>query len=180
MEGIEFDTASPPPPDSAVEDDFCGSILARFAGSTQDDHQHLCAVIGAMSQELKDQNLPRTPIAYFGATCSSLDKLLSASSGPDSQGHVVESLMAILCLLLPKVAASVLRKKREYMSELVLKVVRGSSLSPGAVASGLKCVSHLLSVSKDANWSSVAQLYGVLLGFVTDSHPKVNFCLASV
>lgn len=70
------------------------------------------------------------------------------------------------------------------MSELVLKVVRGGSLPPGAVGSGLKCVSHLLSVSKDANWSSVAQLYGVLLGFLTDSHPKIrrqsHLCLRDV
>ncbi|XP_030530465.1 RRP12-like protein isoform X3 [Rhodamnia argentea] len=184
MEGIEFDAASPPPHDPAVEDDFCCSILARFAGSSQDDHQHLCAVVGAMSQELKDQCLPRTPIAYFGATCSSLDKLLSASPGPDPQGHVVESLMTLLCLLLPKVSASVVRKRSQYVSELVLRVVRGGCLPPGAVGSGLKCVSHLLNVSKDANWSSVAQLYGVLLGFVTESHPKIrrqsHLCLRDV
>ncbi|GMP42744.1 hypothetical protein CsSME_00012383 [Camellia sinensis var. sinensis] len=85
MEGFEFDA---PPPYTAADEinDFCNSILTRFSSSTEDHHHRLCVIIGAMSQELKDQPLLLTPVAYFGATCSSLDRL-SAEAEPPS--HVV-------------------------------------------------------------------------------------------
>lgn len=155
-------------PQFLMDADFAGSILSRFSNSTQDEHQHLCTVLGAVSQELKDQNLPTTPIAYFGATCSSLDRL---SSDLDSPAHVVDSLLTILSLLLPRISPAILKKKREYLSELVVRAFH--SKSPPA-ASGLKCISHLLMIRDSDNWSDISQLYGLLLSFVTDPQAKVS------
>jgi ribosomal RNA-processing protein 12 len=37
----------------------------------------------------------------------------------------------------------------------------------------LKCVSHLLIIRDSVHWSDVYLLFNVLLGFLTDSRPKV-------
>lgn len=151
-------------------DEFCESILDRFSSSTQEDHQHLCAVLGTMSQELKDQNIPLTPVAYFGAACSSLDRL---SCEPDPAGHVIESFMTILSLVLPKISPAILKKKGDFTSVLLLRVLRSSSVTAGSVVSGLKCVSQLLITRDPANWSDLSQLYPLLLVYMTDSRSKV-------
>ncbi|KAK0572072.1 hypothetical protein LWI29_025683 [Acer saccharum] len=156
------------------DDDLCSSILSRFSTSMQEDHQHLCAAIGAMAQELKEQNLPLTPIAYFGATCSSLDRLLSFPSPSDPPGHIVGSLSTILSLVLPKISVAVLKKKGDFVTDLVVRVIRFNSVTDGAAISGLKCLSHLMIIRGKVDWSDLSQLYGVFLGFMTDSRPKVR------
>ncbi|KAH8505512.1 hypothetical protein H0E87_012659 [Populus deltoides] len=169
MEGIEFDAPSL----SFPENDFCDSILSRYSTSTQDDHHHLCAIIGTMSQELKDQNLPCTPIAYFGAACSSLDRLSSSYSDPSP--YVIDSLITILSLALPRISIPILKKKRELVSNVVVRVLKlNYSVTAGAVVSGLKCVAHLLSIRDSFNWDDISQLFGVLLSFMTDSRIKVR------
>ncbi|XP_058214149.1 uncharacterized protein LOC131325744 [Rhododendron vialii] len=157
--------------DMHESDDFCNSILSRYSNSTEEHHQHLCAVIGAMSQELKDQKLPLTPIAYFGATCSSLDRLSSETEPP---AHVLDSLLTLLSLVLPRVSSAILKKKTEYVSGVVVRVLRSKSITPGAAASGMKCVSHLLVIGEKFSWSDVSPLYKVLIDHVTDDHPKVR------
>ncbi|KAA8544895.1 hypothetical protein F0562_019710 [Nyssa sinensis] len=137
----------------------------------EEQHHHLCAVIGAMSQELKDQNLPLTPVAYFGAICSSLDRLSADTEPP---GHVVDALLTILSMVLPRISVAILKKKTEYISELVVRSLRSKPITPSVVASGLKCISHLLIVREKASWSDASSLYGILLGYVTDDHPKVR------
>lgn len=170
MEGIELDAPSL----SFPENDFCDSILSRYSTSTQDDHHHLCAIIGTMSQELKDQNLPCTPIAYFGAACSSLDRLSSSYSDPSP--YVIDSLITILSLALPRISIPILKKKRELVSNVVVRVLKlNYSVTAGAVVSGLKCVAHLLSIRDSFNWDDISQLFGVLLSFMTDSRIKVSF-----
>ncbi|KAI4335172.1 hypothetical protein L6164_013842 [Bauhinia variegata] len=179
MEGIKSD--EPAFLIDEINEDFCNSILSRFGNSTNEVHQHLCAVIGAMSQELKDQNLPTTPLAYFGAACSSLDSLLSE---PDRPNHVVDTLLTIISLAIVRVPVLILNKKREFLSELVLRVLRSPSAAESSVISGLKCISHLLINRDTVNWSDVSQLFGLLLGFVTDNRPKVrrqsHLCLRDV
>lgn len=171
MEGIELEEGLTRPFEETTDDgDFCNSILTRFGESTREEHQHLCAVIGAMSQELKDQNMPSSPVAYFGATWSSLDRLLSE---PNPPSHVIESLLAILSLLFPRVPVAVLKKKGELISGPVVRVIQSSFLTMGAATSGLKCISHFLIIKEASNWSEVSQLYGILLNFVTDSRSKV-------
>jgi len=105
-----------------TSDELCNSILSRFGNSTNEDHQHLCTVIGTMSQELKDQNLPSTPVAYFGATCSSLDRL---ASEPQQHVHVVQSLLSILHI-----------KSPQEGRVLVQPIASGSAVS---VAVGRRC-----------------------------------------
>ncbi|KAK7265474.1 hypothetical protein RJT34_33094 [Clitoria ternatea] len=176
MEGIEMEE-----PAFTNDDDLCNSILSRFANSTNDNHQHLCAVIGAMSQELKDHNLPCSPVAYLGAACSSLD---SITSEPNPPNHIIDALLTILSLVAARVPLPVLKKKREYLSELVTRVLRSPSVSESAVISGLKCLSHLLFNRESVDWSDVSPLFNVLLGFITDSRPKVrrqsHLCLRDV
>ncbi|KAJ7979205.1 RRP12-like protein [Quillaja saponaria] len=154
-----------------MDEDLCITILSRFSGSNDEKHQHLCAVIGAMSQEFKDQSLPSTPVAYFGATCSSLDRL---SSEPDPPTHSIDALVTILSLIITRLPVSILKKKREFVSELVVRILRSSSTMESSVISGLKCLSHLLIKRDTVNWSDVSLLYGVLLGFITDSRQKVR------
>lgn len=154
-----------------TNDDLCLSILSRFSNSTKEDHQHLCSVIGAMSQELKDQNLPSSPVAYFGAACSSLDRLAFELDPP---AYVVNTLLTILHLVLPRIPPAIRKKKADFLSELLVRVLRSPLLSVGAVISGLKCTSHLLNNRDAINWSDICHLYGVLLGFLTDSRPKVR------
>ncbi|XP_021804868.1 RRP12-like protein [Prunus avium] len=179
MEGIEMDDGCTLP--LIEDDDICTSILARFGNSTREDHHHLCAAIGAMAQELKDKNLPSTPVAYLGFTCSSLDGLSSQLEPP---AHVIDALLTILSIVFQKVSAAILVKKSEFLSELLVRVLRSPSLTVGAAVSGLKCISHLLIIRGRVNWSDVSSLYGFLLSFITDSRPKVRrqsqLCLRDV
>ncbi|KAH0970908.1 hypothetical protein GBA52_023064 [Prunus armeniaca] len=180
MEDIEMDDAYTLPL-SEDDDDICTSILARFSNSTRDDHRHLCAAISAMSQELKDKNIPSTPVAYLGFTCSSLDGL---SSQPEPPAHVIDALLTILSIVFQKVSAAILMNKSEFLSELLVRVLRSSSLTVGVAVSGLKCISHLLIIRGRVNWSDVSSLYGLFLSFITDSCPKVrrqsHLCLRDV
>ncbi|TQD93685.1 hypothetical protein C1H46_020689 [Malus baccata] len=180
MEGIEMDDPHALPFNDD-DDDICPSILTRFSSSTREDHHHLCAAVGAMAQELKDKNLPLTPVAYLGITCSSLDGLASQLDPP---GHVIDALLTILCIVFQKVSAAIIVKKNDFLSELLVRVFRSPSLTVGAAVSGLKCISHLLIVRGRVNWSDVSQLYGFLLSFETDSRPKVrrqsHLCLRDV
>lgn len=69
---------------------------------------------------------------------------------------------------------AVLKKKGDFLADLVLRVVRLSSVTAGAAVSGLKCLSHLLIGRGRVDWSDVSQLYGVVLALMTDSRPKVR------
>ncbi|GKV24693.1 hypothetical protein SLEP1_g34276 [Rubroshorea leprosula] len=177
MEGIEMEGTV-----ISSADEFCESILSHFSNSTQ-EHQHLCATIGTMAQELKDQNITLTPLAlaYFGATLSSLDHLLSTTDPPHK---VVQSFTTIVSLVLPTIPAGVVKKSGNFVWKTVVGALRMSSVTDGLVLPGLKCISHLLTTGDQANWSNLGQLYGVLLGYVTDSRSKVrkqaHLCLRDV
>ncbi|GAB4838105.1 hypothetical protein Ancab_027636 [Ancistrocladus abbreviatus] len=165
-------------------EDFCASVLSKFSNSHKEDHQHICAVIGAMAQELKDQSLPLSSVAYFGATVSALDRLSSELSSSGSPNQAVETLVTILSMIMPRISAGILRKKRQLLAELVIRVIVPNSLSPAATASGLKCLSHLLLIRDSVGWSDVSQLYGFLLNFIIHSQHKVrrqsHMCLRDV
>ncbi|GAB2219203.1 hypothetical protein Droror1_Dr00006834 [Drosera rotundifolia] len=151
--------------------DLCASILTGFSNSTKEDHKHLCAVIGAISQELKDHNLGLSSAAYFAATVSSLERL---SGDASSSIQAVEALITILSMVMVRVSVGIVRKRREMVSELLVRVLGSKELSPKAKVDGLKCVSCLLMIRDGVGWSDLSNLYGFLLNFVTDSHPKVR------
>src|SRR4051812_39092531 len=106
MEGIEMEES--PSIINESNGDLCNFILSRFGKSTSESHQHLCAVIGAMSQELRDHNLPSSPVAYFGATCSSLDRI---AAEPNPANHLIDALLTILSLVIVRLPPAVLEKK---------------------------------------------------------------------
>ncbi|KAJ8491333.1 hypothetical protein OPV22_013054 [Ensete ventricosum] len=181
---------------SAVEDDtpsgVCGGdidgediaagVLARFQNSAREDHQHLCATVATMAQAVKDQGLPLTPVAYFGATASSLDRLSrDPASGSDP---ALASLLSFLALALPRVPRSVVRSRWKEVSDTLVRILGFDSLPLGCVRSGLRCASYFLVVGDMTDWSALSPLYGVLLCFVTDERPKVrkecHSCLSDV
>ncbi|GER40433.1 ARM repeat superfamily protein [Striga asiatica] len=168
MEGVEMETA---PPEKLSSEDFCSAVLSQFSRSNNEHHLHICAAIGAMSQELIDQNLPLTPIAYFGATCSSIDRL---SSSVDAPCHLLEALLTILSLVIDRFSPSVLRSKFDYLSELLIRVLGAKSVGVNGLVPGMKCASRLLVVREKVSWADVAQLYGVLIGYIADERPKVR------
>ncbi|XP_047337645.1 RRP12-like protein [Impatiens glandulifera] len=151
--------------------DFCELIISRFTNSTHEHHHHLCSLAGTMSQELKDQNIPLSNVAYFGATTSSLDRLSSEAEPPS---HVLEALLSLLSMLLPRVAIPIIRNKAYYLSNILIRALRLKSATPGGVAAGLKCVSHLLIVLNKSSWTEISSLYGSLLSYATDSNLKVR------
>ncbi|CAK9159241.1 unnamed protein product [Ilex paraguariensis] len=162
MEGLEM---------QGPDDSFCDSVMSQFSNSKQEHHHHICTIIGTMSQELKDQSLPLVPTAYFGATCSSLERL---SLEPDPPTHIIDALTTILSLVVDRVSPSILKKKYDYLCDLIVKVLRSKSITPLGVASGLKCIKQLLIAHDKGNWADLSHLYGVLLSYITDDRPKVR------
>lgn len=164
------------------DDEFCNSILSRFSNSGDPQHHHICSIIGDISQGLKDLNHPLTPLAYFGATSTSLDKLLS--SDPNPPAHHIDALITIISMLLPSISPAVLRKESDYLSGLLTRVIQSHAVTDNIVASGLKCISHLLIAGHQTSWSDVSPLFGTLLGFIADSRLKVrrqaHVCLRDV
>lgn len=161
-----------PFPDNS-SDDFCNIVLSQFCDSNNEHHVHICTAIGTMSQELREQSFPLTPIAYFGATCSSLQTLYTAApEGPPS--HLVDALSTILSLVIPRINQAMLRKKYEYLSDVMIQLLGLKSIGVEGIVSCLKCVVHLLIVGAKGNWSDVAQIYGVFIGYITDDRQKVT------
>ncbi|CAI9100786.1 OLC1v1037959C2 [Oldenlandia corymbosa var. corymbosa] len=169
MEGIEME--DPEFHQSAEDSDVCARILLQFDDAANEHHLHVCAAIGAMSQELKEQNLPLKPLSYFGATCSSLQRLSSAAE-TETPGHLVDALVTILSEVIELLQKAVLRKKFDYLADLLMKVLRLKSVGPDGVISGLKCVSHL--AVENLSWAEVSPLFGVLVGYLTDDGTNIR------
>ncbi|KAK9110865.1 hypothetical protein Sjap_018925 [Stephania japonica] len=154
-------------------DDMCDYILSRLSNSLVEEHQRVCAAVGSMAQELKDQGIPSTPTAYLGATISSLDRLSLHSQSSDPP--TITALLTLLSIILPNISPALLMKKRSFLSEPVLRILLDEeSLSVDSLASGLKCVSQLLAAGDKADWSDSSQLYGLLMRFICDSRLKVR------
>ncbi|KAM3395018.1 RRP12-like protein [Capsicum galapagoense] len=169
MEGIEMEH----PFLENSSDDFCNTVLSQFCKSNNEHHVHICTAIGTMSQELRDQSFPLTPIAYFGATCSALQSLYSATpEGPPS--HLIDALSTILSLVVPRINQAILRKKYEHLSHVMIQLLGLKTIGTEGIVSCLKCVKHLLIVGAKGNWSDVAKLYGVFIGYITDDRQKVR------
>ncbi|KAK4355750.1 hypothetical protein RND71_024721 [Anisodus tanguticus] len=169
MEGIEMEHPLP----ENTSDEFCSTVLLLFSDSNNEHHVHICTAIGTMSQELRDQSYSLNPITYFGATCSSLQRLYTSTpEGPPS--HLIDALSTILSLVVPRINQAILRKKYEYLSDLMIRLLGLKSIGIEGIVSCLKCVKHLLVVGDKGNWSDVAQLYGVFIGYIKDDRQKVR------
>lgn len=171
MEGLEMHDSEFQLEPIEEDVDIGASILSEFSNSTADDDRHLCAVVGAMAQELKDQKVSLSPLAYFAATISSLDRL---SADPSAAATSVDALLTVLSLLLPRVSTAILRRKWNLLLDLLVRVLQGGHHSQSATVAGIKCLAHLLEIRVSGVWSDVSRFYGFLLGFVTDSDPQVR------
>ncbi|CAN6825587.1 RRP12-like protein [Brassica napus] len=167
---------TPSEPDLPLSADFGEFMLSRLSQSKRPDHNHLCAVIDELSKALAEGNHSRTPVAYFAATCSSLDSLLSADA--ESPMDVVQPHVVILSLVFPKVSPGVL-KRNGLALRLVLSVLRLRSVTSECLISALKCLVHLLMMGNE-----VSEAHSILLNLVTHSDGKVrklaNSCLRDV
>lgn len=179
MEGIEMEneTFLQNQCDGDFSDDICARILSRFSNAADEHHLHVCTTVGAMTQELKEQNLPLKPLTYFGAACSSLHRLATASE-TETPGHIVDALVTLLSLVISEFEDfndAVLRKKFDFLSDVLMRVLRLRSIGPNGIVPGLKCVSLLFtSVRENVVWDNVSQLYGVLVSYITDDRTKVT------
>ncbi|ESQ52033.1 hypothetical protein EUTSA_v10016153mg [Eutrema salsugineum] len=168
-------------PELPVSEDFGEFMRSRLSQSKRPDHEQLCAAIEELSKILAEDNLSRTPVAYFAATCRSLDSILSADAEP--RLDVVQPHVVILSLVFPKVSAGVL-KRNGLALRLVLNVLRLRSATPECLISALKCLVHLLTTVESVMGNEGSESYTILLNFVTHSDGKVrkvaNSCLRDV
>ncbi|KAL8239996.1 hypothetical protein R6Q59_016563 [Mikania micrantha] len=156
------------------EEDFCNSVLSRFSNSSDQQHHHICSIIADISQGLKDHGHPLTPLAYFGATSASLDKLL-LSADHNSTSHHLHALLTIISMLLPTISSALLRKEFDYVSALLTRVIHSHAVTDSVIVSCLKCISHMLIVGHRTSWSDdVSPLFQILLQFIVDSRLKVR------
>lgn len=160
-----------------VSEDFGEFMRSRLSQSKRPDHKHLCAVIEELSKTLAEDNHGRTPVAYFAATCISLDSLLSADAEPPLD--VVQPHVVILSLVFPKVSAGVL-KRNGLALRLVLSVLRLRSATPECLISGLKCLVHLLTTVESIMANEGSESYSILLNFITHSEGKVIYKFTAV
>ncbi|KAG2326830.1 hypothetical protein Bca52824_009558 [Brassica carinata] len=174
---------TPSEPDLPVSGDFGEFMLSCLSQSKRPDHKHLCAVIDELSKALAEGNHSRTPVAYFAATCSSLDSLLSASDEEEPPLDVIQPHVVILSLVFPKVSAGVL-KRNGLALRLVISVLRLRSATPECLISALKCLVHMLTTVESMMGNEVSEAHSTLLNLVTHSDGKVrklaNSCLRDV
>ncbi|KAJ3696083.1 hypothetical protein LUZ60_001460 [Juncus effusus] len=175
---MEMDISS----DFIEDSDLAAALLRRFESSPHEDHQRLCAAVGAISQSLKDQSIPLTPVAYFGATSSSLDQLSKDSSS--AADPVTASLLVFLSYCLPGVPAPVLRSKGGSICESIVRILGFGLVSESGVKAGLKCISRLIVAGDKSNWTSLKPFYDVVLRFAINHRPKVrkqaHMCLKEI
>ncbi|KAJ8432042.1 hypothetical protein Cgig2_006327 [Carnegiea gigantea] len=143
------------------EDDIGASVLSRFSTSDDEEDRQLCVVVGAMAQELKDQNVSLSPVAYFGATVYALDRL-------SSDDKAVDSLLCFLSFVMPRISPGILQKKRQFCCSFWL------GFSSVVQCEGGRNYSLLVIRDASAGWSDVSDFYGFLLGFITDSDAKAR------
>ncbi|GKB21668.1 retrovirus-related pol polyprotein from transposon TNT 1-94 [Tanacetum coccineum] len=156
-----------------MEDDFCNQMMSQLKDSEDDDFA-MKTIFGDISQSLKETNLPLTPLAYLGATCTSLDKLLLVVSESNNVSSSVDGLVSIVSMLLPHISSPVLRKESQFISSLITRVIHSNNNHIVVVCRGLKCVSHLIVFGHHTTWSIVSPLFSLLLSFIVNSNLKVS------
>lgn len=172
-----------------VDDDVSigTSILMQFTDFTREDHHQLRAVLAVMSHRIMEKNLSPTPAAYLAATCSSLRHL------DHEIPTIIEALLKILSLVIPKVSAAKLMDEIELVSQSLVHVLRWSdSFTESSALSGIKCVSHLLITIRNRmdDWSDNSAaafwgLYSCLIALIVIYYPfqvstyVLDFCVVS-
>ncbi|GKE25934.1 hypothetical protein Tco_1441318, partial [Tanacetum coccineum] len=171
---IENSTKAAAKAKANMEDDFCNQMMSQLKDSEDDDFA-MKTIFGDISQSLKETNLPLTPLAYLGATCTSLDKLLLVVNESNNVSSSVDGLVSIVSMLLPHISSPVLRKESQFISSLITRVIHSNNNHMVVVCRGLKCVSHLIVFGHHTTWSLVSPLFSLLLSYVANSNLKVSF-----
>ncbi|XP_010509765.1 PREDICTED: RRP12-like protein isoform X2 [Camelina sativa] len=162
---------TPSEPDLPVSEDFGEYMRARLSQSKRPDHEHLCAVIEELSKTLAEDNHGRTPVAYFAATCSSLNSILLDDGEPSLD--VIQPHVVILSLVFPKVSAGILSRNGLAL-RLVIDVLDLESATPECLISGLKCLVHLLTTVESIMGDEFSNCCSILQRFVIHSDGKVR------
>lgn len=158
------------------EEDMCTTVMSRFRNSQQPEHKHLCAVVQAMGEVLREQNLSPTPTAYFAATMSSLDRQMAGAARNEA---VTTALCTFLAMVLPKTPAPVLRSKGDAALVLLVNMLGKDAGNAGTVKAALSCLENVIRGVDKSNWLTVAPAFNLLLQFCLDQRPKVtlpSFC----
>ncbi|GAA0164038.1 hypothetical protein LIER_19765 [Lithospermum erythrorhizon] len=157
------------PPSSG---DFCSMVLSQFSKTTttNEHHLHICTAIGALSQTLKDQHIPLTPLSYFSGTCNSLKKV---ATDPRPPPHLIDAFCAILGLVFDVVGGVVLRRKFDELVEIVGCVLNCGVVGENGLVPILKCVRVLICVREEIEWGEIEKLYVVLLKYMAHDVTKV-------
>ncbi|KAM5547225.1 hypothetical protein ABKV19_001632 [Rosa sericea] len=142
------------------------SILMRFSDSRREIDFEIRKLITVMCQVFRDHKAPPTPVAYLGATCSSLG--LIAASKPRPSDDVLHAHITILSIVIPKVPAAFLINNLQLVCNSLAPALRSSSPSfDGAACTGVKCIAQLLIRSTNCvnNWSQVSKPFRFLFSF---------------
>ncbi|XP_078444519.1 ARM repeat superfamily protein [Wolffia australiana] len=169
MEGVELEVEHG---GIFQEDDVGALVIARLENSHEEEHRRVCAMVGAMAQELEEQGFPRSPITYFGATIGALDRLSrNPSCGAD---RVVSALVFFLFEVLQRVPRNALRSRAGAVMESLGRVLMSGELTEGELEGCLRCVQPVIVVGGKDNWPGASPLYKITLDYVTDSRPAVR------
>ncbi|XP_062010721.1 uncharacterized protein LOC133727111 [Rosa rugosa] len=151
------------------------SILMRFSDSRREIDLEIRKLIAVMCQVFRDHKAPPTPLAYLGATCSSLD--LIAASKPRPSEDVLHAHITILSIVIPKVPPAFLINNLQLVCNSLAPALRSSSPSfDGAACTGVKCIAQLLISSTNCvnNWSQVSKPFRLLFSFAYVSSIEVR------
>jgi ribosomal RNA-processing protein 12 len=154
-----------------TDEDMCATVMARFRNSQQPEHKHLCAVVAAMAEVLREQSLTPSPTAYFAAAMSSLDR---QTKSPSRNEAVTTALCTFLALALPKTPVSVRRSKSDAILKLLVKLLTTEEANAATVKAGLSCVENVLVAADKSNWLALAPSFNLLLHHCLDARPKVR------
>lgn len=134
------------------DDDMCAVLMARFGNSQAPEHKHLCAVVQAMAEVLREQSLDPTPTAYFAATMSCLDRQAARNEA------VTTALCTFLAMVLHKTPASVIRSKGDATLKLLVGLIGADSESANTVKSALSCLEIVIQTGLLLRLRSIASL----------------------
>lgn len=153
-------------------DDLHLYVKSRFQNSSALEHRHLCAVVAAMAEVIKEQGLPATPTAYFAATMSALERQCSSSMPRDD--HVTTALCTFLAIVLPKISQAVIRSKGGAALLLLVAIAGNGNVSGGGLKPSFTCIAALLRAADKSDWPCLAPPFNILVKYCLDQRPKVR------
>ncbi|KAJ4816277.1 RRP12-like protein [Rhynchospora pubera] len=158
--------------DLSDNSDLGAAVLRRFEASDKEENQRLCAVVGGISQSLKDLSMPLIPSSYFMGAATSLEPLsMDPASASDSK---TVPLLVFLSYCVPMVPIPVVRSRGAKVCETVVRILGFESLHEKAVKAGLRCIAGLIVSGDKSSWSNLSSSYGAVLRLATHHRETVR------